>query len=119
MSSKTLHLYLYVALLLILRAQVQISEHLLQVPKETEDQEDKTKTKTNGLDQKEVADVESGSAENGELGMGILFKHPELRRYTLVMFVNWIVVTLGEYIFFLVCPLTLRTDPVKHSVAYT
>ena len=94
-------------MLIIFRAQVQISEHLLQVPTETEEQEDKTKTKTNGLDQK-VADVESGSAKNEELGMGILFKHPELRRYTLVMFVNWIVVTLGECIFFLVCQSTLR-----------
>jgi len=69
--------------------RVTIPEHLLQAPNDSE---------TSSQKKEESQQIQKDAAtKQKELGIATLFTHPELRKYTLVMFVNWIVVTLGYY----------------------
>ena len=57
--------------------QVKISPHLLEVKEEKENEA-----------QNEIPQ---------QLGIKDIFKNPDTRKFTLVMWINWIVVTLGYY----------------------
>ena len=57
--------------------QVKISPHLLEVKEEKENEA-----------QKEIPQ---------QLGIKDIFKNPDTRKFTLIMWINWIVVTLGYY----------------------
>jgi hypothetical protein len=58
-----------------------VPEHLLKIPSETE----------------KKALAEKNEPEVVKLGVGSLFKKANVRRNTLVLFVNWLVVTMGYY----------------------
>ena len=57
--------------------QVKISPHLLEVKEEKENEA-----------QNEIPQ---------QLGIKDIFKNPDTRKFTLIMWINWIVVTLGYY----------------------
>ena len=74
----TYGLYLWADLFAnLLFFQVKISPHLLEVKEEKENEA-----------QNEIPQ---------QLGIKDIFKNPDTRKFTLVMWINWIVVTLGYY----------------------
>ena len=64
--------------------QVTIPEDLLTVKEEVE-----------------LEGVELETTESSSLGTSVLFTHPAMRKAILIMWINWIVTTLGNNLTFL------------------
>ena len=74
--------------------KVKISPHLLDY--ENANSEAKKDDKNNP---NEGTGPSSGQDNQAQLGVSDLFKNPFVRKVTLIMFFNWIVVTLGNIFF--------------------
>ena len=74
--------------------KVKISPHLLDYENANSEAKKDDKNDPN------EGGPSSGQANQAQLGVSDLFKNPFVRKVTLIMFFNWIVVTLGN-IFFL------------------
>ena len=67
----------------LLSLQVTIPEDLLTVKEEVE-----------------LEGVKSETTESSSLGTSVLFTHPAMRKAILIMWINWIVTTLGNNLTF-------------------
>ena len=86
--------------------KVKISPHLLDYENANSEAKKDDKNDPN------EGGPSSGQANQAQLGVSDLFKNPFVRKVTLIMFFNWIVVTLGN-IFVEITKETFRPFGIK------